>query len=107
MVTVRTEGTDYIVKRVGNQGGITQLLVRSLATVDAGDTMTITLPNYGIGKKGFIGIIAFSETTDNSVFAQEADTTAVSAAGVLTITVAAGTNNDRRHIIVYGHSLNP
>ena len=107
MATARSEGTDYIVKRVSPVGGITALLVRTLNTVDAGDTIAITLPEVGIGKKGFIGIIAFSETTDNSVYAQEADTTAVSAAGVLTITIAVGTNNDRRHIIVYGHSLNP
>lgn len=106
MVTVRTEGTDYVIKRITQSNGITQLLVRTLATVDATDTIPITLTDYGIGKTGFIGIIAFSETTDNSVFAQEADTTAV-AAGVLTITIAAGTNDDRRHIIVYGHSINP
>lgn len=107
MATARVEGTDYIVRRVTPVGGLTSLLVRTINTVDAGDTIAITLPNHGIGKKGFIGIIAFSETTDDSVYAQEADTTAVSAAGVLTITIAAGTNNDRRHIIVYGHDLNP
>jgi hypothetical protein len=101
------EGTDYVIKRVSEAGGVTELLIRTLSTADATDTMTVTLPNYGIGKKGFIGLIGFSETTDNSVFAQEADTTAVSAAGVLTITIPAGSDNDRRHIIVYGHSLNP
>lgn len=106
MVTVRTEGTDYIVKRMGEAGGITSVLVRTKATVDATNTIVLTLSKYGIGPKGFIGIIGFSETTDDSVYAQEADTTAV-ASGVLTITIAAGTNNDRRHILVYGHSLNP
>jgi len=108
MATARVEGTDYIVKRITPVGGVTALLVRTLATVDATDTIPITLTNYGIGRKGFIGIIAFSETTDDSVYAQEADTTAVNTTtGVLTITIAAGTNDDRRHIIVYGHSLNP
>lgn len=108
MATARVEGTDYIVKRVTQANGITQLLVRTLATVDATDTIPITLTNFGIGRKGFIGIMGFVETTDNSIYAQEADTTAVNTTtGVLTITIAAGTDDDRRHIIVFGHSLNP
>jgi hypothetical protein len=106
MVTVRTEGTDYIVKKMTPAGGITTLLIRTLATVDATNTLVITLNKWGIGPKGFIGVIAFVETTDDSVYAQEAVTTAV-ASGVLTLTIPAGTNNDRRHIVVFGHSLNP
>lgn len=106
MATARVEGTDYIVKRVTPVGGISSFLVRTNATVDATNTIVLTLSKYGIGPKGFIGLIGFVETTDDSVYAQEAFTTAV-ASGVLTITVPAGTNNDRRHIVVFGHSLNP
>jgi len=106
MATARVEGTDYILKTLAPIGGITALLIRTVATVDAGDTIAVTLNKHGIGATGLIGIIAFTETTDDSVYAQELDTTAV-AAGVLTITIAAGTNNDRRHIMVLGHSVNP
>lgn len=100
------ENTGYTVKRMVPVGGTTSLLIRTLATVDATDTIVITLNKNGIGATGFIGLIAFVETTDDSVYAQELCTTAV-AAGVLTITVPAGTNNDRRHIVVFGHSINP
>lgn len=106
MAAALAEGTDYIVKRLSPMGGITQLCIRCDETVDATNTIVLTLNKYGIGPKGFIGVIAFVETTSKSVYAQEAVTTAV-ASGVLTLTIPAGTNNDRRFIMVYGHSLNP
>jgi hypothetical protein len=106
MAAARVEGTDYIIKRVSPMGGITCTLIRCNETVDATNTIVQTLSKLGIGPTGFIGVIAFVETTDSSVYAQEAVTTAVSS-GVLTLTIPAGTNNDRRFILVYGHSINP
>lgn len=100
------EGTDYIIKRVSPMGGITQAVIRTINTVDATNTIVQTLSKLGIGPTGFIGCIAFVETTEDSVYAQEAVTTAVSS-GVLTLTIPAGTDNDRRFIVVYGHSINP
>jgi len=105
MAALLAEGTDYVIKRVTPVGGITQLFIRTVDTVDATNTLALTLNKWGIGPKGFIGVIAFVETTAGSVYAQEAVTTAVSS-GVLTLTIPAGTDNDRRLIIVYGHSLN-
>jgi len=106
MATARVETTDFVMKRVSPMGGITQAVIRCAETVDATNTVVQTLSKLGIGPAGFIGLIAFVETTSGSVYAQEACTTAVSA-GVLTITIPSGTSNDRRFIIVYGHSVNP
>lgn len=106
MTVLLTEGTDYLIKRVAPMGGITCAVIRCVETVDASNTIALTLSKLGIGKKGFIGVIAFVETTLNSVYAQEAVTTAVSS-DTLTLTIPAGTDNDKRFIMVYGHSLNP
>jgi hypothetical protein len=106
MAALLVEGTDYIKKDVSPNPGIVRVVVRCDETVDATNTLLFTLNKYGIGPKGFIGVIAFVETTSKSVYAQELVTTAVSS-GVLTLTIPSGTNNDRRFIMIYGHSLNP
>lgn len=105
-MTAVTEGTDYFVKQVSPNPGITCAVIRCDETVDATNTVVQTLSKLGIGPTGFIGVIAFVETTANSVYAQEAVTTAVSS-GVLTLTIPSGTNNDRRLIMVYGQTINP
>ena len=96
------ENTDYFIDDSGPGGmGTKQLLVRTLDTVDATDTLTVDLSTYGINDDGFIGVLGFKHTTDNSVMVQEQPTTAVSG-GVLTITVPAGSDNDPRYYIVWG-----
>jgi|WetSurMetagenome_2_1015567.scaffolds.fasta_scaffold172501_4 hypothetical protein len=100
------EGTDYVIKPVSPNSGIVQKIVRCIETVDATNTIAITLKNKGIGPAGFIGLIGFVETTSKSVYAQEIDTTSVSA-GVLTVTIPAGTDNDRRFLVLYGEGVNP
>lgn len=106
MAAAIVENTGFFVKSVLPNNGIVQVVVRTDATVDATNTLVFTLSKYGIGPKGFIGLIAFKATTDNSVYVQEACTTAV-ASGVLTITVPSGTSNDPRFIIFYGQGVNP
>jgi len=102
-----TLGTDYEVIDAGVGGeAIKTLLVRTINTVDAADTLTVTLANYGITTTGLIGVLGFKHTTDNSVMVQEQPTTAVSS-GVLTITVPAGTDNDSRFYVIYGLSNKP
>lgn len=64
-------------------------------TTDAADTTTVTLANYGINPTGLLMVEGWKHTTDGSVIVEENPTTAVSA-GVLTITVPAGTDNDYR-----------
>jgi len=75
------------------------IYVEAPATADAGDTVAITLSDYGLTT--FWGILGWKHTTDDSVCVAEEPTTAVSA-GVLTITLAVGTDNDPRFWIIYG-----
>ena len=42
-----TEGTDYFIRRSATDGA-TELIIYTVATVDDGDTLTVTLANYGI-----------------------------------------------------------
>jgi hypothetical protein len=85
--------------RFGNYINEVKSLVIMLSnTADATDTVAITLADKGINT--VLGILAFKETTDSSVIVTETDTTSVSA-GILTVTIAAGTDNDPRTIIVF------
>ena len=96
-----TEGTDYEIVGI-NRGDITnEIVIRTINTADAADTLTVTLTDYGISATGLIGVVGFKHTTDNSVSAQEQPTTAV-AAGVLTLTIPAGTDNDSRFYLIKG-----
>lgn len=72
-------------------------------TVDAGDTFAVTLADYGIHPTGLLKVESWVHTTDGSVITTELNTCAVSA-GVLTVTIVAGTNNDSRVIEVTGRA---
>jgi hypothetical protein len=63
------------------------------ATADTGDTIAITLADYGA--TAIRGIWGNTETTDGSVVITEAPTTAVSS-GTLTITTGGSGNTDHR-----------
>lgn len=67
-------------------------------TTDDGDTIAITLSDYGITTVE--AVLGFTHSTEDSVIIQEQPTTAVSA-GVLTITVGGSTDNKKRVFIVY------
>lgn len=97
------EGTDYEI--VGNQRGdvYNEIVIKTINTADAADTLTVDLTKYGIKTDGLIGVVGFKHTTDNSVMAQEQPTTAV-ASGTLTITIPAGTDDDARFYLVKGLS---
>lgn len=94
-----TLDTDFFVKR----DNIVQHMICTKNTVDATDTIAITLANIGISPKGLIGVYGWKHTTDNSVSVKEFPTTAVSS-GVLTITVPGGTDNDPRFYMIVGTS---
>ena len=96
-----TKDTDFFIKEVIPNSEIKCLLVQTVNTVDAADTLAVTLTDYGISATGLIGVIGFKHTTDNSVMEQEQPTTAVSS-GVLTITVPGGTDDDPRYYLIYG-----
>ena len=95
------EGTGYKILGV-NRGDVTnEIIIKTINTVDAGDTLTVDLTKYGIKATGLVGVIGFKHTTDNSVSVQEQPTTAV-ASGVATLTVPAGTDDDARFYKVIG-----
>lgn len=98
-----TEGTDYEIVGV-NRGDVTnEIVVKTIDTVDAADTLTVDLTKYGIKATGLIGVLGFKHTTNNSIMVQEQPTTAVSS-GTITLTVPAGTDNDARFYFIKGLS---
>ena len=74
--------------------------------VDATNTYEITLADFGISATGLLIVEGFVHTANGSVITIEANTCAVSA-GVLTITVGAGTDNDARVFRITGVASAP
>ena len=96
-----TEGTDYEIVGVNRGDCTNEIVIKTINTVDAADTLTVLLTKYGIKADGLIGVKGYKHTTDNSVSVTENPTTAVSS-GTLTLTVPAGTDNDARFYCVKG-----
>ena len=98
------EGTDYEVMGVNRGDVYNEIVIRTINTVDAGDTIDIDLPTYGINATGLVGARGWKHTTDNSVAVAENGETSVSG-DTLTITVPAGTDNDPRFYVVKGFAV--
>lgn len=96
-----TEGTDFEIIGVQRGDVYNEIVIKTIDTVDAADTLAVDMTKYGIKADGLIGVIGFKHTTNNSVMAQEQPTTAVSS-GTITITVPSGTDNDARFYTVKG-----
>jgi hypothetical protein len=79
-----------------------EVIIETPNSADAADTLTLTLPNYGIGK--LLYVEGYKHTTDYSVIEREDPTTSVTS-GVLTMTIPAGTDDDIRVYIVVGRPL--
>jgi len=90
--------SEITIKRVGNDEA-TQLIITTLNTADDGDTLDVTLADYGI--ETFQAILGQTHSTEDSIVITEAPTTAVTS-GVLTVTVGGSTDNKKRVFIVYG-----
>ena len=97
-MAVLVEGTDYFIRRASTDEATT-LAIYTVATVDDGDTLTVTLANYGI--ESVLAVNGYIHTTTDSVIVAEAPTTAV-ATGVLTVTVGGSTDNKKRAFTVLG-----
>ena len=91
--------TGTVTEQIPALGGAKTLMVTTDATADDGDTIAITLADYGL--VAIEGILGFTHSTTDSIVITEAPTTAVSG-GVLTITVGGSTDNKKRVFIVYG-----
>ena len=77
------------------------LKIETADTADDGDTIVVTLADYGM--KTIEGILGFTHSTTDSVVITEAPTTSVTS-GVLTITIGGSTDNKKRVIYVFGDS---
>jgi len=77
--------------------GFTEILVETAATADVGDTVVLTLANYGIVT--FLAIDGYVHSTTDSIVIKEEPTTAVSS-GVLTVTLTSATNKKRVYSII-------
>jgi hypothetical protein len=86
--------------------GVKKVLFYTQDDADATNTIAITLASYGIHPSGLLAVNSWVHTTNSSVITTEANTTSVSS-GVLTVTLAAGTNNDARVIEVIGLATQP
>ncbi|MFA5406732.1 MAG: hypothetical protein WC307_05235 [Candidatus Nanoarchaeia archaeon] len=76
-----------------------EVMVKTAATVDDGDTIVMILPDCGI--KTLESIQGWAHSTSNSVVITEAPTTSVTT-GTLTITVGGSTDNMIRIYKVVG-----
>lgn len=90
-------------KEMAPNAGVKEVLIKTPATADAGDTIVVSLGSMGM--KSLLGITEYIHTTDGSVIevpgttasggaassAFDNSTTSVSS-GVLTITLGTGTN---------------
>jgi len=81
--------------------GLKTVLFITPNTADATNTLEITLADYGIAATGLLTVESWVHTTDGSIITTELNTCAVSS-GVLTVTIAAGTDNDMRVIQIVG-----
>ena len=95
------EGTGYEIVGVNRGDCTNEIIIKTINTADAADTLTVDLTKYGIKADGLIGIVGWKHTTDNSVSVQEQATTSVTT-GTLTLTVPAGTDNDARFYKIIG-----
>jgi len=95
-----------VFKESGPNADVKRIFVYTQDDADATDTIAITLADYGISATGLLAVNSWVHTANGSVITTEANTTAVSA-GVLTVTIAAGTDNDVRVIEVIGLSAAP
>lgn len=79
-----------------------KIVVYTLNTADNGDTFTVTLATYGIGKVLYVR--GWGHSTEDSIVVADAITTSVTA-GVLTVTLGTTGANKKRVIEICGRPL--
>jgi len=103
-MTALTEGTDFQIIGVETAGMVSRVHVKTINTVDDGDTFTVDLTKYGINATGMRSVEGWIHTTANSIMVLEAPTTAVSS-GTLTVTVGGSTDNKQRYYEIVGYNV--
>lgn len=99
-----TEGTDFEVVGVQRGDVFNTIVIKTIDTVDATNTLSVDMTKYGISATGLLGVRSYVHTTASSVVTTEANTCSVSS-GTITVTIAAGTDNDNRYILIEGFSV--
>ena len=96
------EGTDY--KVINSPGPVyNEIIVKTINTVDTGDTIVVDMTKYGISATGLMGVQGFDHTTANSVVVQADPITTVSS-GSITLTLTAGTD-DQNYFVIKGFAV--
>ena len=80
-----------------------RVMITLANTADAGDTVAITLADYGISATGLLAVSGWVHTTDGSVIVSAASTTSVTS-GVLTVTLVTATTNQFNVIEIIGRA---
>lgn len=80
---------------------LVEFYIQTRNTVDATDTIAITLTDFGIHAEGLLAVTGWVHTTTGSVITLESVTTSVTT-GTLTITIPGGTDDDVRVVKIAG-----
>jgi len=92
------EGTDYEITGVQRGDVYNEIVIKTINTVDTGDTIVVDMTKYGINATGLMGVRGDVQTTANSIVAQADPTTSVSS-GTITLTLTSGTDKQNTFII--------
>ena len=93
------ENRDIVAGSIAYPRDLKFAMVELVDTTDATDYVYITLSKYGM--KRLLGIYSWVHTANNSIVTIEEDTCTVDE-GVVTVTIPAGTNDDKRVITLIG-----
>ncbi len=93
-----TEGTDYEIAGVQRGDVYNEIVIKTINTVDTGDTIVVDLTKYGLNATGLMGVRGDIQTTANSVVVQSDPTTVVSG-DEITLTLTSGTDKQNTFLI--------
>ena len=97
------EGTDYEV--INSPGPVyNEIVIKTINTVDDGDTIAVDMTKYGISATGLMGVSGWEHTTENSVVVQADPTCAVSS-GTITLTVSGSNDDNTRMYVIKGFAV--
>ena len=97
------EGTGYEITGVQRGDVFNEIVIKTIDTVDTGDTIVVDMTKYGINATGLMGVMGYVQATANSVVVQTDPTTTV-ASGSITLTLGTATN-DQTYILVKGFAV--
>jgi len=97
------EGTGYEIAGVNRGDVYNEIVIKTINTVDSGDTIVVDVTKYGISPTGIMGVWGSEHTTENSIMAQADPTTTVSG-DEITLTTT-GTTDKQKFYIIKGFAV--